>query len=85
MTPKEKALQLFNKFYDAEQLVGYLAKKECKAYALILVDEITASNPSKITTRKRLDLDGNETGLTFTDISLDYDYWLKVRKEIEQL
>ena len=85
MTPKEKAVQLFNKFYEAEQLAGYLAKKECKFYALILVDEIIASNPSKITTRKDLDHDGHETGITYTEMSLDYDYWLQVKKEIQLL
>jgi hypothetical protein len=45
MTPKEKALEIFNKMYNCELDISYYAAKQC---ALIAVEEILKSRP-KIT------------------------------------
>ena len=43
MTPKEKALELYNKMYDYS-----LFEEEAKRCALIAVDEIIEANPYKL-------------------------------------
>ena len=77
MTPKEKAEELFDKYwtqiaYKIEGSVGRLVIKQC---ALIAVDEIIATNP-KIT-----------INWAFSGIQ-EYDnlnYWREVKQEIEKL
>jgi hypothetical protein len=72
MTPKEKALKLHIKFYDAiptlpdEGQMEYESAKQC---ALIAVDEII----------NNIDFTSMLNG---TD---DYNYWLQVIQEIENL
>jgi len=69
MTPKDKALELYNKY---EQLGrdftrGVSMKEFAKQCALITVDEIINSNPYK------LSLEGK------------FNFWEEVKQEIEKL
>lgn len=65
MTTQEKAKELIDKFDIGEQLPYYSIK-----HALICVDEILKSNPTKI------DCNSSE---------LNYKYWVEVKKEIQKL
>lgn len=77
MTPKEKAVQLSNKYYVSileidhdlsdEIIIFILAKK----HSLIAVDEIINSNP--------------HSNPFNTDIYSTMDYWRDVKEEIEKL
>ena len=69
MTPKEKAIELvdrYNKLYGNE-IGNYLDFDDAKECALIAMDEIITSNT-------------NVTGQT-----INGDYWLKVKQEIKKL
>jgi hypothetical protein len=66
MTPKEKAEELVQKFRISKAITESYAK-QC---ALIAVDEILKSNPTKI------NCDGSE---------LNYGYYVQIKKEIENL
>jgi hypothetical protein len=73
MTPKEKAKELFNKYYLLIDIKNYENTKNC---ALIAVDEILESNPYKILVE----------GKFLTEhITYDIKFWKEVRKEIEAL
>lgn len=65
MTPKEKAKELYGKMYDYS-----LFEEEAKRCALIAIDEVLNSNPTKI------NCDSSE---------LNYGYYQEVKKEIELL
>jgi hypothetical protein len=71
MTPKEKAKELVFRFYEKSDLLfeslSFIQAKEC---ALILVDEVLKSNPTKI------NCDSTE---------LNYGYYQEVKKEVEIL
>jgi hypothetical protein len=75
MTPKEKAKELYNKFFTSVPFLSkgchpmddYNAAKQC---ALIAVDEIIASNPIAF------DEDDN---------CIAKQWWQEVKKEIEKL
>ena len=74
MTPKEKCDELIKQFKPLVQFKmgveqSYVLKmaKQC---ALIVVDEILKSNPTKI------NCDGSE---------LNYGYYIQIKKEIENL
>ena len=69
MTPKEKAIQLVEQF----SLVGLQQREEGIACALIAVDEIMKTYPSK-----------NGIALYENQIN-DFEYWQRVKKEIENL
>lgn len=80
MTPKEKAEEIFNKYYDFKWLVNSgrklitkeLSCEAAKQCALIAVDEI-------------LDLEYKTQGtMTFLTHG-DCDYWKEVKQEIEKL
>ncbi len=77
MTPKEKAIELVNKFtFQRESHEMYVAK-QC---ALICVDEILnqfVSIHNKFKEAKIIDGDVKE--------SANYIYWIEVKQEIEQL
>ena len=74
MTPKEKAVQLFNKYYvsilelnndlSEEIIISILAKK----HALIAVTEIINSNP--------------HSNPFNTDIHSTMQYWIEVKNEL---
>jgi len=72
MTPKEKAKELFNKYYQlcADSSYPYNMAKQC---ALIAVDEILKS----VSVNKVLYL----TDMTYQI----YTYWSKVKDELELL
>lgn len=66
MTPKEKAISIYDQFHVWDTM----NHSEVKKIALIAVDEILKSNPTK------LDCDS---------IELNYAFWIDVKKEIEEL
>jgi hypothetical protein len=84
MTPKEKAIQLRDKYifisfdtdedYKSFKLKLLIHAKQC---ALIAVDEIIESKPS-------FPIEG-KGGYLYEDIELSTEWWKKVRKEIEKL
>jgi len=72
MTPKEKANELFGKFYS---ITGpFTEAKEC---ALIVVDEILNNNCGS-TTDYGVNAEDNE-------LYIDEYYWFEVKQEIEKL
>jgi hypothetical protein len=75
MTPKEKAQELFNKFF--RNIIGYgpRERETAKQCALIAVDEIINSNPTYELSDPFL---GNR-------IYENVNYWKDVKKEIENL
>ena len=72
MTPKEKAIDLYDKFIDSYDLFGKRIANEC---ALIAVDEIINSNPTSQFSDPFL---GNRT---YENVN----YWQEVKQEIEKL
>lgn len=82
MTPKEKATELVDKYYqlfplqkDVISIYGTLSWdydnwKQAKKCALIAVDEIIKANPYEVSK---------------TDMDSTIDYWQEVKKEIEKL
>ena len=72
MTPKEKALELVQRFTKIESFhiherVVFMPLPEAKQCALIAVDEIIEANPYK------LSLEGK------------FNFWAEVKQEIEKL
>jgi hypothetical protein len=72
MTPKEKAKELYNKFYNTSSHPHHIESRKNNAIkcALIAVDEIIASNPIAF------DKDDN---------CIAKQWWQEVKKEIEKL
>ena len=77
MTPKEKAIELYNKM-DNQRQIGPDAVKQC---ALIAVDEILETTKVKWATQRKLP---NGEWRLWKGISYK-NYWLEVKKEIEAL
>jgi hypothetical protein len=74
MTPKEKAKELFLKYYrDSDLLVEELSLIQAKECAMIAVDEIIKSNPTN----------DNELYAEMVDDAIKY--WQEVKKEIENI
>ena len=72
MTPKEKALQLFNYFIDKTfARTEYCQNRNAKETALICVDEILKNQPYDI--------------YTIDQCKNVYDYWNEVKQEINKL
>jgi hypothetical protein len=69
MTPKEKAQELFDKFYI--EIYGF-AKEDAKKFSLIAIDEIINASPIEPMTF----LNGMRSNIP---------YWEEVKKEIEKL
>jgi hypothetical protein len=80
-TAKEKAKQLYNKFYEASDGIGiskYQSKVElAKKSAIIAVDEIIEASPA-------LPILG-DGGYFSEDIELSTAYWQEVKNELNQL
>jgi hypothetical protein len=85
MTPKEKAQELYDKYYNVDDF-GYtrgrdsfiywdteVIKKQAKHCALIAVEEVINNNSK---------LPGEDKGL-HTDINTDY--WNELKKELEKI
>jgi len=73
MTPKEKAIDLYDKFIDSYDLFGKRIANEC---ALIAVDEIL----QEIRYNKKIDwLIERRNGEEYIT------YWLEVKQELEKL
>jgi hypothetical protein len=72
MTPKEKAKELYNKFYNTSSHPHHVEsrKNNAKQCALIAVDEIIKSNPIKF------DEDDN---------CIASYWWKEVKQELEKL
>jgi hypothetical protein len=79
MTPKEKAQDLWVKYYERlpdSIYSNYAAKMEAKYFALIAVDEIIESNPYKVS------LEGK---FLTEHITYDINYWEEVKKEMAKI
>jgi hypothetical protein len=74
MTPKEKAKELYNR-YEFVYIQNYTSKHEVKQCALLAVDEILKSAPSKPGYGPYIE----------SDIEQAAFYWQEVRDEIEKL
>jgi hypothetical protein len=81
MTPKEKAIELYNKFLNPSgdtYLYGMLEHESAKECALIAVDEIL--NTLKIFPEK------DTTSKSVVNYSVSrIVYWVQVKQEIEKL
>jgi hypothetical protein len=78
MTPKEKAQELYFKFYSkipSIQDEGEMQDEASKQCALILVDEILKNS---VNYNAYDGVDGN-------DIWSDNEYWIEVKKDIENI
>ena len=80
MTPKEKAIELVDRFYDYVNCWGNdgnadysLAKENARQCALIAVDEIMPI------------VKGYEDALSASQTSDELEYWQEVKQEIEKL
>lgn len=75
MTPKEKAKELFDKCnkFDFNTIVNSTQKEYARQCALIAVDEIIPIVQSY------------EDALPPSQTSEEYEYWLQVKKEIENI
>ena len=92
MTPKEKAIELVDRFYDYVNCWGNdgnadysLAKENARQCALIAVDEIIDSSP-----RYPSDVDWDDCGATHQyyyeeQIEEALKFWKEVKQEIEKL
>lgn len=69
MTSKDKAIELYQKYYEFQPL---LSKKEAKYFALICVNNIIAANP-------------HSNPLNNSEPTSMMLYWFDVKKEIEKL
>ena len=75
MTPQEKAIELVNKYNNNDHLYYSITIEQAKQCALIAVDEIL-----KVMNDIWLDsFKGGESDNKF------YNYWKKVKKEIEKI
>jgi len=86
MTPKEKAIEIYDNFYLLHQsatdengvwFISALNKGLAKKCALIAVDEILNAIPNEY-----LDIHGGETYMQIND---DVEYWNEVKQEIEKI
>jgi len=78
MTPQEKAKELYFKFYfkiPSIQDEGQMQDEASKQCALIAVDEILNNS---------IDYNAYD-GVDGNDIWSDNDYWIEVKKEINEL
>ena len=80
MTPKEKAIELANKYYndvaiELDNEFVFIPKDLCKQCALIAVDEIIKSNPC---------YEDSDRGGNFQWNDNTY-YWQEVKNEIYKL
>ena len=72
MTPRKKAIELYNKFYNTSSHPHHVESRQqfAKQCALIAVDEIIKTHP--------YEWDGEDMNSTI-------DYWEEVKHEIEAL
>ncbi len=74
MTPKEKAQELYHKYFSMIKIESPIDRVSSIPYvkncALIVVDEIIKANPYEVSK---------------TDIDSTIDYWIEVKQEIEKL
>jgi hypothetical protein len=77
MTPKEKAKELANRFYNE---VKYMER--AKVCALIAVDEILNSNPHIYIEKGGSDCRGD---WSYKEAQSNQLYWQEVKQEIEKL
>ena len=77
MTPKEKAIELIDEFYNITDYVGdcIITKYEAKQCALIAVDEI-------ISQWEYIDTYLSDLG---GELNINLKYWYQVKQEIEKL
>ena len=80
MTPKEKAIELYNKFYNTSSHPHHIEsrKDNAKHCALIAVDELIKYH-DELMDVVRYELPSNIVAV------IPYKYWEDVKKEIEKL
>ena len=80
MTPKEKAIELYNKFYNTSSHPHHIEsrKDNAKQCALIAVDELIKYH-DELMGVVRYELPSNIVAV------IPYKYWEDVKKEIEKL
>jgi hypothetical protein len=86
MTPKEKALELLEKFTNLYEGINLgLAKKHwAKQSALIAIDEILNAWPHKYDLETEYFRDGEPISV-IRNIKSNITYWQEVKQEIEKL
>jgi hypothetical protein len=82
MTPKEKAIELYNKFYNTSSHPHHIEsrKDNAKQCALIAVDEILEATKTKY----KWGGGSPEKLVHFEEVKYD-TYWQEVKQEIEKL
>jgi len=70
MTPKEKAIEIYSKMFD-QIFASYGTDRLAKECAILAVNEIINSNP--------------HSNPLNTEVYSTMDWWLEVKKEIENL
>ncbi len=82
MTPKEKAIEIFNKMYQVDNILyeKKMDKYESKKCALIAVNEIIESNPHIYI--ERVSIGGDDI---YNEAKTNLSYWKEVKQEIEKL
>jgi hypothetical protein len=80
MTPKEKAIELVDKF----SVVGLQQRNEGIACALIAVDEIVYAYPHTYDMEKVSTKAGEDISIIM-NVRSNIGYWQEVKKEIENL
>lgn len=78
MKPKQKAQELYNKFFLKHEYV----QDEKYGFVLTALNKGLAKKCALITVDEMLDFQNN---LFINEGSLAYKYWLKVKQEIEKL
>jgi len=83
MTPKEKAIELVDKYYHlfSVKLENTICVYEAKHCALIAVDELISTEYKTVSKLLEV-IEKNRIRLV---ISLNKDYWQEVKQEIEKL
>ena len=83
MTPKEKAIELYNKFYNTSSHPHHIEsrKDNAKQYTLIAVDEILETTKVKWATQRKFP---NGEYKFWKGVAYK-KYWQEVKQEIENL
>ena len=83
MTPKEKALELWNKIYVSKMSTNSFRYEETKLCALIAVDEILEATVKYVAIRERVEY--SKTGFDNVVHTVYDNFWEEVKQEIEKL
>ncbi len=87
MTPKEKAIELHDKYYQEFERLGLdeLPNKYAKEHALICVDEVIKNKPHKIIEKYYVDSGGNKTDEKYFEMVSNEFFWQNVKSVLNAL